>query len=73
MSYCTRGKYNSFDAYMAGFSPWITPRQILILATMCEKYEDEVSEGIEKEAFLDFKSQIDAEAKIKKKKYLEEL
>ena len=59
MKYSERGKNNPFDAYMAGFCPWITPRQILILADMCEKYKDDVLKEIDKEAFLDFKTQID--------------
>ena len=54
---------------MAGFCPWITPRQILILADMCEKYKDDVLKEIDKEAFLDFKTQIDMEAKVKRKIY----
>lgn len=71
MKYFERGKNNPFDAHMAGFAPWITPRQIITLANMCEKYKDEL-EGIELEAFLDFKLQIDHEAEIKRKKYLGE-
>ena len=31
MKYSERGKINPFDNYMAGFAPWITPRQIPIL------------------------------------------
>lgn len=58
---------------MAGFCPWITPRQILILADMCEKYKDDVLKEIDKEAFLDFKTQIDMEAKVKRKIYSGEL
>ena len=69
--YHKKGKHNPFDAHMAGFSLWITPRQIITLANMCEKYKDEL-EGIELEAFLDFKLQIDHEAEIKRKKYLGE-
>ena len=72
MNYCNRGKINKFDSYMAGFCPWITPRQILIIADMCEKYKDDIAEGVDREAFLDFKTQIDAEAAIKRKRYLEE-
>lgn len=71
MEYCKRGKINPFDAYMAGFSPWITPRQILILERFCAKFESESMSDIDKEAFLDFKSQIDHEAAIKRKRYVE--
>ena len=58
---------------MAGFCPWITPRQILILADMCEKYKDDVLKEMDKEAFLDFKTQIGMEAKVKRKIYSGEL
>ncbi len=71
MKYSERGKHNPFDAYMAGFAPWVTPRQILILEKMCAEYIKNL-EGIELEAFVDFKEQIDNEAKIKRKKYLGE-
>ena len=71
MKYSERCKINPFDAYMAGFAPWITPRQILILEEMCAEYIKNL-EGIELEAFLDFKLQIDHEAEIKRKKYLGE-
>jgi hypothetical protein len=70
MSYSKRGKHNPFDAYMAGFCIWLTPRQILILDKMCEQFLPE--EGVEKEAFTDFKEQIECEAAIKRKKYLGE-
>ena len=69
MKYSERGRINPFDAYMAGFAPWITPRQIIILEEMCNRYKD-VLEGIALEAFLEFKEQIDHEAIIKRKKYL---
>lgn len=72
MEYCKRGKVNQFDSYMAGFCPWITPRQILILEKLCEKFKDELT-GIDKEALLDFKEQIDHEAAIKKKKYKDQI
>lgn len=71
MKYHERGKHNPFDAYMAGLSIWLTPRQILILEEMCKMFESVVEEGIKKEAFEDFKSQIDYEAEIKRKKYLD--
>jgi len=45
----------------------MTPRQILILEELCKKYKDEMEDSIDKEAFLDFKKQIDAEAEIKRK------
>lgn len=67
--YSSRGKNNPFDAYMAGFCLWMTPRQILVIEKMCEKHKDIVEKGVEEEAFLDFKSQIDYEAAIKRKKY----
>ena len=70
MKYSERGKFNSFDAYMAGFSPWITPRQILIIEKMCNKFAPTLS-GIEKEAFMEFKEQIDHEAAIKRKRYMQ--
>ena len=73
MEYCKRGKSNPFDAYMAGICMWMTPRQILIIDKMCELFKDVVDVGIEEEAFLDFKSQIEHEAAIKKKKYLEDI
>lgn len=69
MKYSERGKINPFDAYMAGFAPWITPRQILILEEMCAEYVLKL-DGIQKEAFLEFKEQIDHEAVIKRKRYL---
>ena len=69
MSYGERGRHNPFDAYMAGVCLWMTPRQILTIHRMCERFKDEVEKGVEEEAFLDFKSQIDHEAEIKKRKY----
>lgn len=51
----------------AGFCPWMTPRQILILEELCKKYKDEMEDSIDKEAFLDFKEQIDTEVEIKRK------
>lgn len=68
MKHSERGKINPFDAYMAGFALWITPRQILILEEMCAEYVSKL-EWIKKEAFLEFKEQIDHEAAIKKKRY----
>jgi hypothetical protein len=67
MEYSKRGRANPFDAYMNGICLWITPRQILIIEKMCSKFIPE--EGIEKDAFLDFKEHIDHEAEIKKKRY----
>jgi hypothetical protein len=72
MKYSDRGKINPFDSYMAGFAPWITPRQIIILDNLCEKYIDTLT-GIEKEAFLDFSEQIKYEANIKRKRYLNQI
>jgi hypothetical protein len=69
MSYSERGKRNPFDAYMTGVCLWLTPRQILILERMCSFFADTVEKGVEEEAFLDFKSQIDYEAEVKKRKY----
>lgn len=69
MKYAERGKTDPFDSYMAGFAPWITPRQILILKKMCDTFV-ETLRGIELEAFMDFKEQIDHEASIKRRKYL---
>lgn len=69
MRYSERGRHNPFDAYMAGVCLWMTPRQILTIHRMCERFKDEVEKGVEEEAFLDFKSQIDHEAEIKKRKY----
>ena len=74
MGYSKRGKNNPFDAYMAGVCLWITPRQILILDRIFNSFgnstESFFTEGtVEEEAFLDFKSQIEYEAEIKKKKY----
>ena len=69
VSYASRGKNNPFDAYMAGFCLWMTPRQIIIVEKMCNKFIN-CLDGVEKEAFLDFKEQIEYEAEIKKKKYL---
>lgn len=73
MEYFKRGKENPFDAYMKGICIWISPRQILIINKMCEFFKEMVGKGVEEEAFLDFKSQIDHEAEIKKKKYTEDL
>lgn len=67
--YHTRGKINPFDAYMAGMSWWVTPRQILILDDMFAKYAP--APGIATEAFEDMKSLITIEAAIKRKKYQE--
>ena len=61
MKYSERGKHNHFDSYMAGFAPWITLRQILILEELCAEYASKL-EGIKKEAFFEFKKQIDYEA-----------
>lgn len=68
--YSQRGKNNPFDAYAMGLCLWITPRQILVIHKMCDRFKDEVDKGVEEEAFLDFKEQIDYEAEIKKRKYL---
>ena len=73
MKYSERGKLNNFDLYMAGFAPWITPRQILILEQLCEKFKDEMEDSIDKDAFLDFKEQIDYEAAIKRNKYSKDI
>jgi hypothetical protein len=54
---------------MSGFAPWITPRQILLIEEMCAKFIVTLN-GIDYEAFADFKEQIDYEAAIKRKKYL---
>lgn len=72
MKYSERGKYNPFDAHMAGISIWITPRVILLLANMCDKYIHELK-NVDLEAFLDFKEQIDYEASIKRDKYQKEI
>jgi hypothetical protein len=69
--YSKRGKHNPFDSYMSGFAPWITPRQIILIEEMCKKFIVTLN-GIEYEAFVDFKEQIDHEAAIKRKKYLGE-
>ena len=72
MKYSERGKRNSFDSYMNGLCLWITPRQIIILEKMCKFFKDDpdITPGIvDQQAFLDFKSQIEYEAEIKKKKY----
>lgn len=65
--YSERDKHNPFDAYMNGLYLWLTPRQILIVEKMCEQYKPE--QGIEEQAFTDFKEQIGHEAAIKRKKY----
>ena len=70
MEYFQRGKFNRFDAYMAGFCVWISPRQIILLARFLNKFD--ILDGlnpIERQAILDFKSQIDHEAEVKKKIY----
>ena len=72
MSYSKRGKHNPFDAYMAGFCIWLTPRQILIIDRMCELFKEEISDEVDKEAFIDFKEQFAQEARIKRKRYLGE-
>ena len=68
MKYSERGKHNSFDSYMSGFAPWITPRQILILESICTKAA-ETLDGVDKEALLDFNAMLQYEAKIKRKKF----
>jgi len=70
MEYHKRGKNNPFDAYMAGMSVWITPRQIIILSDFLKDANIDKLNEVEKDALLDFKSQIDYEAEIKRKKYL---
>lgn len=70
MSYHHRGKINPFDAYMAGMNWWTSPRQILLLDKMFQTFTPEP--GVEAEAFEDMKSMIEHEAKIKRKKYLED-
>ena len=55
---------------MAGFCVWISPRQIILLARFLNKFD--ILDGlnsIERQAILDFKSQIDHEAEVKKKIY----
>lgn len=74
MGYSKRGKNNPFDAYVTGVCLWITPRQIIILDRMFDFLQNcpepiFIEGSVEEEAFLDFKSQINREAKIKKKKY----
>lgn len=70
MEYHKRGKNNPFDAYMAGMSVWVTPRQIIILSDFLKDINIDKLNEVEKDALLDFKSQIDYEAEIKRKKYL---
>jgi hypothetical protein len=41
MSYHERGKHNPFDAYMAGFCWWQSPRQILINEKALKAYTSE--------------------------------
>lgn len=65
--YCVRGKLNPFDAYMAGMSWWVSPRQILILDEMFSKYTP--APGVDAEAFEDMKTLIAAEAAVKRKRY----
>jgi len=70
MEYHKRGKNNPFDAYMAGMSVWVTPRQIIILSDFLKDVDIDKLNEVEKDALLDFKSQIDYEAEIKRKNYL---
>ena len=70
MSYFKRGKNNRFDAYMAGISIWLSPRQIILLSEILNNISLEERDDVSKEAILDFKLQIDHEAEIKKEKYL---
>jgi ABC-type taurine transport system substrate-binding protein len=72
MSYSKRGKNNPFDAYMAGFCIWLTPRQILLIDKICGLFTEDIPDEIDKEAFVDFKEQLSHEAKIKRKKYFGE-
>ena len=72
MSYSKRGRHNPFDSYMNGLCLWMSPRQILVIEKICNHYEHIIEDAIDKEAFLDFKEQIDHEASIKKQKYLGE-
>lgn len=74
MEYSKRGKNNPFDAYMSGVCLWLTPRQILILDKIFKFLENcpdkfLIDGSVEQEAFLDFKTQIEHEAEIKKRKY----
>lgn len=38
MSYHERGRHDPFDAYMAGFCVWMSPRQILINEAALKQY-----------------------------------
>jgi hypothetical protein len=69
MSYRERGRFNPFDAYMAGCCIWHSPRQILILEKALEKIREEIKDGIEMEAYEDMLPLIKYEAEIKRKKY----
>ena len=74
MGYVNRGKHNPFDSYMSGICLWVSPRQILILDRIFNFLKDcpepfFVEGTVEEEAFLDFKTQIEHEAEIKKRKY----
>lgn len=68
-NYSERGRQNPFDAYMAGFSMWMSPRQILIVEEALKSYIPK--EGIYTEAYSDLLEMVSYEADIKRKKYLE--
>ena len=70
MKYSERGKHNPFDAYMAGFSLWLTPRQILLLDSRLRGFVP--ADKVDAEAYVDLQEMIGNEAAIKRKKYLEE-
>ena len=69
MSYSQRAKFNPYDSYMNGLCLWLSPRQIIILDDFLNSIKSSFLNDADKEAFLDFKSQIDHEAEIKRRKY----
>ena len=61
-------KQETFDSYMAGFCMWFTPRQILLAVAQLEKSCPE--DPKDSEAYKRMLEQLQAEAAIKRKKYL---
>ena len=68
MSYSERGRYNPYDAYMAGCCIWHSPRQIILLDERLKGWEP--SDPVDAEAIADLREMIAHEAEIKRKKYL---
>lgn len=68
IKYSERGRHNPFDAYMAGFCMWMTPRQILLLDARLKGFVPD--DPVDAAAYADLRDSVGYEAEIKRKKYL---